>query len=265
MGNEQGKNSKKMSSQIPISNKTTEEQPHHVSTSTSCVFGEVHYHPSRSSSTCGERSKNRSASLTRRFRKVQSDNDECSPLSPLSPPSIASLSPQLSKLSYDTITQFKLWFTSSKISGSSIIYDSMKEELSSRAFNSKIVGKGDIIIYVTTTTGEYFGSYHYSSVLPRSFQAELDDNHFVFTLANGGSRSQKFYRRTSGKALTLQRENDKDLVVTVNGAYWIKSDRKIYTNQNFSSVYDAPPAATPLTRRSVPYYSLLYRLLVIQI
>lgn len=156
--------------------------------------------------------------------------------------------------------------------GSTLIYSSEHDELSSRCLWSKIKGRSNIMILFRTSFGALFGSYH--SILPPTQDIPVTDPlHYVLVWEKGASDSTQF-KCTTGHTNCLYICGDQSTTVLFyisgfcdirsNGRSWFFSQSKHSTS--FNQCYSGCDTDTQLiTHHEYPetfdvYYLNIYQL-----
>ncbi|ELP83532.1 hypothetical protein EIN_378370 [Entamoeba invadens IP1] len=142
-----------------------------------------------------------------------------------------------------------------------VIYNSEIDGLSAREFNSKVFGKGNVMVLVTLKTGETFGCYQ---KCPMSFEQKFsNETFFVFNTTNYIPLKRKI--ENNAPETILHQNNEPKMVFTCNGAFWVVSDSLVFFHPAIKSLFGgSTKIGNPLCSASLYHEAQLESLIVVQ-
>ncbi|ELP90153.1 hypothetical protein EIN_406070 [Entamoeba invadens IP1] len=156
-------------------------------------------------------------------------------------------------LKYNTIEVLKQWL---HFPNYKVVYSSEEEEVSARQINSKIEGKSDITIVITTTDGNVFGSYHQNPIKKKPLK--FYDRHiqrggyFLFTITNPYNiPPTRFVTKNMDDYLVLYSDDNPNSLISMCYVYDLKLNGSTI-NTDFPFYYNTEYPSTIFTGSVIP-------------
>ena len=130
----------------------------------------------------------------------------------------------------------------------SVLYNSNKNEWSTREFNSSICGHENVMVIIITEDNNVYGCHQQDCMRPsnpyHSINVESENNFFLFAL--NSEHSFKVNRhQENNKTVTLSSNNNASILFSCYSAFWITLNNEFRINPSLYTNYQIPKSSSP--------------------